>query len=196
MLRNMTVRQAAVWGPAVLAGGLALGAVAAHLAARDGGLVVVRSLDRPFLAFVLVAALTVAALLTGVRSLRGRIIVGLGTFVVALLCVPVAMIGIMDGGRTESLRRAAPGQGDRTLVVETGHAMIDPLWWVSVEQGSGLTARRWHVGYFNGDAVGNEMVEAAWDGPGRIRLTTGDGAVHLVELATNGRPRTTVSRGY
>ncbi|MDQ0943472.1 hypothetical protein QFZ67_005177 [Streptomyces sp. V1I1] len=28
---------------------------------------------------------------------------------------------------------------DRRVVVRSGSAMIDPLWWVTVEQGHGLT---------------------------------------------------------
>lgn len=76
--------------------------------------------------------------------------------------------------------------------------MIDPLWWVYVDGGSGLTKRRWHVGYFNG-GVSDALVEASLVGPHRVRLATGGGGetqVHLVDLIPeSGEPLPTLSRG-
>lgn len=60
--------------------------------------------------------------------------------------------------------------------------MIDPLWWVTVEQGHGLTAREWDVGHFNGVAGDYEPASVARDGPHRLRMTTASGEDFLVDL--------------
>ncbi|MGW4896070.1 hypothetical protein ACWEQL_28020 [Kitasatospora sp. NPDC004240] len=92
--------------------------------------------------------------------------------------------------------RPAPGRSDRSLVIHRGTAMIDPLWWVSVDDGSWLTARRWPVGYFNGDDTRNALASAEWDGPDRIRLTTAGGEVFVVGLdPETGRPERKVRAG-
>ncbi|MEU6759839.1 hypothetical protein, partial [Streptomyces sp. NPDC046685] len=56
--------------------------------------------------------------------------------------------------------------------------------------------RRWAVGYFNGDATDNELREAVWTGPDRIRMTTSGGVVHEVTVASGGRPDRIVSAGW
>lgn len=62
--------------------------------------------------------------------------------------------------------------------------------------GSGLTARRWPVGFFNGDATDNALASAEWDGPDRIRLATEGGEVFVVALdPETGRPERTVQAG-
>ncbi|MFD9409655.1 hypothetical protein ACFWBN_21930 [Streptomyces sp. NPDC059989] len=73
--------------------------------------------------------------------------------------------------------------------------MIDPLWYVYVHEDGRLGERRWAVGYFNGDDPDNELREAVWTGPDRIRMTTAGGAVLEVTVAPGGRPDRTVSAG-
>ncbi len=96
------------------------------------------------------------------------------------------------------MKKAAPDRSDRRLVVKEGADLIDPLWWVYVDTGSGLTKRRWQVGYFNGDDPGNGLAETSWAGPNRIRLVTEDEdtQVHFVDLSPeSGRPLRTLSMG-
>lgn len=112
----------------------------------------------------------------------------LGTLVVTLA---VGLFGFPGG--QETMRAGAPDRPDRHLVVEVGAAMVDPLWWVYVDEGSGLTARRWH----DGDDCAPRAAE--WDGPDRVRLTVDTGErdeVHVVELSpSDGRPHRMVDRG-
>jgi NAD(P)-dependent dehydrogenase (short-subunit alcohol dehydrogenase family) len=53
---------------------------------------------------------------------------------------------------------------------------------------------------YAGDASANALVEAEWEGPNRVRLTTGgeeeERTVHVVEISpSDGRPLRTVSMG-
>lgn len=78
--------------------------------------------------------------------------------------------------------------------------MIDPLWWVYVDEGWGPAARRWQVGFFNGDVSSHGLTEASWAGPDRIRLVTGDVGVdartHYIDLDPDtGRPLRTLTLG-
>ncbi|MEJ8645078.1 hypothetical protein WKI68_35415 [Streptomyces sp. MS1.HAVA.3] len=106
------------------------------------------------------------------------------------------VLALLDGGQEQTRSLAAPGRDDRRLVVEEGSAMIDPLWYVYVHQGSWPWERRWAVGSFNGDATDNELREAVWTAPDRIRMTTEEGAVHEVTLDSGGRPDRIVSAGW
>ncbi|MEU7602199.1 hypothetical protein [Streptomyces sp. NPDC041003] len=48
----------------------------------------------------------------------------------------------------------------------------------------------------NGDATDNELREAVWAGPDRIRMTTSGGEVFEVTVAAGGRPDRVVSAGW
>ncbi|MEU4097567.1 hypothetical protein [Streptomyces sp. NPDC026673] len=180
-----------------VAGAMVLGAWIGWRESRSGGLLVVAQvLDHPvLLGLVALAALT-GALLAVVRNRVLRVLIpvvaALGAAVVAM---PVVLF--LGFGPQETMSRAAPDRADRRLVVEEGAAMIDPLWWVYVDEGSGLTRRRWQVGYVNGDF--SVLREAAWEGSHRVRLTvdTGEGdKVHVIELSpADGRPDRTVTVG-
>ncbi|MBB4948599.1 hypothetical protein F4556_004134 [Kitasatospora gansuensis] len=161
---------------------------------QDGGFVLLRGLHQPGLVFPVVLLALLSAVLLGCEDTWIKV----GTSLVAALLLFVSMpFYLMDGfedpERTKTL--AAPDGSGRRLVVEEGAAMIDPLWWVSVESGSGVTARRWKVGYFNGDDYVNGLNEVAWDGPDRVRLVTGDSRVHLIDVGADGRPDRTLSLG-
>ncbi|MFE2541590.1 hypothetical protein [Actinacidiphila glaucinigra] len=164
---------------------------------RSGGLLVAAQLlDHPMVFAVAVGATLTAALLLAVRGaiLRSLILVA-GVFGTLVVTLAAGLFG--SPGGQETLRAGAPDRPDRHLVVEEGAAMIDPLWWVYVDEGSGLTTRRWHVGLVNGDHYALRAAE--WDGPDRVRLTVDTGErdeVHVVELSpSDGRPQRMVDRG-
>ncbi|WP_030965178.1 hypothetical protein [Streptomyces sp. NRRL S-378] len=163
----------------------------------DGGLVVLNEVGRHFVAlgWLSLTALCGAVLL-GVRRPMTRVTVGVPVLALGapVMCL-VTLLAMLDGGQEQAESQPAPGRDDRRLVVETGSAMIDPLWFVYVHQGTWPRERRWAVGYFNGDATDNELHEAVWTGPDRIRLTTSGGVVHEVTVAPGGRPDRTVSAG-
>ncbi|MFI9614555.1 hypothetical protein ACIHCM_23310 [Streptomyces sp. NPDC052023] len=164
---------------------------------RSGGLLVVAQvLHHPVLFGLLVLAVLTAAVIVGVRNLLFRSLVLVAAILIGLLAIPMLLFA--GAGREVTTNEAAPSRSDRHLVVVEGAAMIDPLWWVYVDEGSGLTKRRWHVGYFNG-GVSDALVEASWVGPDRVRLVTAGGEdtqVHLVDLSPeSGQPLRTLSRG-
>ncbi|MER7734369.1 hypothetical protein ABTX80_26120 [Streptomyces erythrochromogenes] len=163
----------------------------------DGGLVVLNRVGTHSVAFGWVAlAALCGAVLLGVRRPMTRVTVGVPVLALGapVMCI-VTLLSMLGGGQEQESSVAAPGREDRRLVVETGSAMIDPLWFVYVHQGTWPRERRWAVGYFNGDATDNELREAVWTGPDRIRLTTSGGEVHEVTVAPGGRPDRTVSVG-
>ncbi|WP_405788229.1 hypothetical protein OG753_10620 [Streptomyces sp. NBC_00029] len=185
----------------------ALSAVAAVLVAvaliayrwggSDGGLVILNKVHGHFATMGWLALVfLIAAALLGAQRPYTRVALALP---VAVLGVPVmtifTMLSLLGGGQEQSESLGAPGREDRRLVVERGSAMIDPLWFVYVHQGEGLWERRWAVGYFNGDADDNELREAVWTAPDRIRLTTSGGVVEEVTITADGRPDRTVSVG-
>ncbi|MFJ3726225.1 hypothetical protein ACIPYQ_27200 [Streptomyces sp. NPDC090045] len=182
-----------------MAAALVATALAAHLwGGSDGGLVV---LIRVRGHFVAIGWLTLAALcgavLLGLRKPMTRVTVGVPVLGLgAPVMVLVTMLAMLDGGQEQTRSLAAPGRDDRRLVVEEGSAMIDPLWYVYVHEGSGPWERRWIAGHFNGDATDNELREAVWAGPDRIRMTTREGAVHEVTITPGGRPDRVVSAGW
>ncbi|MEV7616169.1 hypothetical protein [Streptomyces sp. NPDC089799] len=185
------------WAVVMLLAATALAAVAGLAAAqpRDGGLVVAASVrSHPLLMGFTALALLAGSVRLGVRTRRLRLglLVPLGGLgLVLMLSAPLVLLVV--GDVEETARVPAPGRGDRRLVVEEGSAAIDPLWYVYVHQGGGLTERRWRVGFFNGDAMGNELADASWETADRVRMVTGDGAVHVVRIAPNGRPERFVS---
>ncbi|MFG2642420.1 hypothetical protein ACGFYP_15805 [Streptomyces sp. NPDC048370] len=177
---------------------LCLAEVAGWWCSRDGGLVLVAKVfHHPLLFGVLVVGLLTAAVFVGVRNLLVRILAGVAAGLALLAAFPFFLLASLP---EETSDRTAPGRPDRHLVIEEGSAMIDPLWWVYVDEGWGPTQRRWKVGYFNGDDYTNGLYEASWAGPDRIRLVTGDPEdetqVHLIDLdPETGRPLRTLSMG-
>ncbi len=186
-----------VLGLVVAAGVAVVAETVGWWSSRSGGLLVVaQALHHPLLfGLSALAALTAAAVL----GVRNRVVRGLVLMTAALMTLLALPFFLLGSGREVTMDKAAPHHSDRHLVVEEGAAMIDPLWWVYVDEGSGLTKRRWLVGYFNGDVADNALVEASWAGPDRIRLITGDEEsrqVHVVGLTPgSGKPERTVSQG-
>ncbi|MGA5642818.1 hypothetical protein ACPCTN_29270 [Streptomyces cinereoruber] len=205
MTEETAVRGRKAWSSpramVLAAGCLVLAAAAGWWADRDGGLLwVARLFDHPLLFGLLVTGLLAAALMVAVRNLVVRILTWATLGLVLLASFPFFLFAAF-GAASETSDTAAPGRDDRSLVVEEGADMIDPLWWVYVDEGRGPSTRRWQVGRFNGDAADNALAEASWEGPDRLRLVTGyaeDGTeqVHLVDLdPETGRPSRTVKKG-
>ncbi|MFF8270214.1 hypothetical protein ACF059_22970 [Streptomyces sp. NPDC016562] len=186
---------------ALLAGAVALvtTALAAHRwGGPQGGLVLLSQVKAHFTAMGWLTLVALgAAVLLGVRTPAMRVALGVPVLVLGVPVMFLATVLAQLGGGQEQTRSvAAPGRDDRRLVVEEGSAMIDPLWYVYVHEGSWPRERRWAVGYFNGDATHNELREAVWTGPDRIRMTTAGGVVHEVTVAPGGRPDRIVSAGW
>ncbi|WP_344558842.1 hypothetical protein [Kitasatospora saccharophila] len=171
-------------------------AYAATQAARDGGSVVlIEVFHHPLSYGAAVLVLIVLAVLIGFRSRGTRALLLVPILGCALLVSPFALL-VFGSMPHKTVDRPAPGRSDRSLVVHEGTAVIDPLWWVSVDAGSGLTARRWPIGYFNGDAPDNALASVQWDGPDRIKLATEGGEVFVVALdPESGRPERQVRVG-
>ncbi|MBT2365367.1 hypothetical protein J7E88_08525 [Streptomyces sp. ISL-10] len=195
--RRRTIIRALVGAAAACAAAVPVG----HWAARPGGLLALaQTFDHPLLFGRLFLAALTAALLLGVRHVAVRIVVTVPAAAAVLFGGPVSLL-LAQSGITKTIQNApAPGRPDRHLVVEEGAAMIDPIWLVHVDEGTGLATRRWQVAHFKGDDPANALTEAAWAGPDRIRLVTddGDGGVrtHAIDLSpTTGEPSRTLSRG-
>ncbi|MFJ3792409.1 hypothetical protein [Kitasatospora sp. NPDC090091] len=187
-----------MWGALGGAGALMVAAVTGRVNRRSGGLLVLREwLDRPLLFGTLVLALFFVALVSSrgkvwARSALGAVVVALAMGTVPLWFLSTVVFS--DDHRT-TRNEAAPGRPDRRLVVEQDTAGFgpDPLYWVYLDEGTGLGTRRWKVAYVNGDA--NGIKELGWAGPDRLRLVT-EQADLVIRIAGNGRPDRTVEDGY
>ncbi|MFJ6450777.1 hypothetical protein ACIQNV_29675 [Streptomyces hydrogenans] len=111
---------------------------------------------------------------------------------VLLLLGRLAFGGLLSPDWRESRRVAAPGGAERYVTVETGRAVIDPLWRVTVVSGSGLTARG-HVVATYGERSG--FLAVAWDGPDTLLVTGTDGVVPIRLDSRTGKPDRTVDLG-
>ncbi|MFF4342992.1 hypothetical protein ACFY00_24065 [Kitasatospora sp. NPDC001540] len=189
-------RRTVAFGLLALAALLVALVYAAARATRDGGpVVLIEGFHHPLPYGAAVLALIVLAVLAGFRSRATRTLLLVPILGCALLASPFALLGFGSAPH-KTADRSAPGRSDRSLVIHEGSAVIDPLWWVSVDAGSGLTARRWPVGYFNGDDPDNALASAQWDGPDRIKLTTEGGEVFVVALDPGtGKPERRVRMG-
>ncbi|MFB8262076.1 hypothetical protein [Kitasatospora purpeofusca] len=189
-------RRSVALGLLALAALLVVLTYAGMRADQYGGLVVlIEVFDHPLPLGALAGVLLALAILIGIRSVSARALLIALLLGWTLLISPVALL-LFDDMPQKTAVRPAPGRPDRSLVIHEGAAMIDPLWWVSVDEGSGLSARRWPVGFFNGDATDNELTSAEWDGPDRIRLATRGGEVFVVALdPETGRPGQQVRAG-
>jgi hypothetical protein len=166
-------------------------------ASRSGGLLVLaRTLDHPLLLAAAVSAVLIAAAIVGTRRLWIRVVVVLPAVVAGLAAPSLAvLLTLLAGDSHVTIDKVAPGKADRRLVVEQGSTTLEPVWWVYVDEGGWPVTRRWNVGYFNGDAVSNELVDASWLAADRLRLVTRSGRVHVVALSADGRPARTVTVG-
>ncbi|MEU9043862.1 MULTISPECIES: hypothetical protein [unclassified Kitasatospora] len=167
---------------AVLALLVLLGAVGQY-SERPGGLLVLRDwFDRPLLLCTVALPLLLVVLYCVTWSAWIRVVLGVGVLLTAAATVPLWIF--LDDPRSTATR-PAPDRSDRRIVRQEEPGMLSTAQWVFVDQGTGLTTRRWQVAYAGfryGDGV-----DAAWDGPDRIRLTYGSRTA-VIDLAADGRP--------
>ncbi|MFD9062459.1 hypothetical protein ACFVZ3_13170 [Kitasatospora purpeofusca] len=166
------------------------------LASQDGGpAVVVEVAYHPLSVGAAIVVLTSLAILIGILSVPVRAVLITLFLTGAMVTSPLVML--MFGDMPEKTAdRPAPGRPDRSLVIHEGASTIEPMWWVSVDEGSGLTAHRWPAGFFDGVNAVNALASAEWDGPDRIRLATRGGEVYVVALdPETGRPERKVRAG-
>ncbi|MFG2835633.1 hypothetical protein ACGFYE_11660 [Streptomyces zaomyceticus] len=173
-------------GRVLLGGGVAAGVgclVGPRLAESTGLLVLTGAFEHRWPGFLVAVALLGAAVRLLARgALRRRLLAVCVVAAVAAVWFRMVLFPMLGTAWEVTGRTAAPDGADRYVVVEEGSLMIDPLWRVSVVDGSGLTARRWTVGTFNGDAADGVLTKVAWSGPGSLVLTTGEGGVTTVRL--------------
>ncbi|WP_055600083.1 hypothetical protein [Streptomyces aureus] len=172
-------------GRVLLAGGVATGVgclVGPHLAESTGLLVLTGAFEYRWQSFLVAVALFGAATRLLARgAVRRRVLAVCAFAAVTAVWFRMVLFPMLSTDWEETGRTAAPDGADRYVVVEEGSDMIDPLWRVSVVDGSGLTARHWTVATFNGDA-GGVLAKLAWSGPDTLALTTGEGQVTTVRL--------------
>ncbi|MFF8807286.1 hypothetical protein [Streptomyces omiyaensis] len=126
------------------------------------------------------------------RGVRETVTVLCAAGAVLLLFFRLVLFDVFSGGWEETQRIAAPGGGDRSVRIEQGSAMIDPLWRVSVVDGSGLTARSHLVASYDGN-TGFHAV--AWDGPDRLLVTDDGGTTTITLDPADGEPHRTIGTG-
>ncbi|MEU9236014.1 hypothetical protein [Streptomyces subrutilus] len=145
----------------------------------------------------LALAALVGAVLLGVTksSLRVPLVTMLLVIGVPTLLLGGFLSAVFGGSDEEVKTEAAPGRGDRHLLVVARSGSLDPVWCVYVDQGNPPLEHRWSVGCFNGDSEDNVLSETVWMASDRIRMTTKGGAVHEVAITPNGRPDRVVSVG-
>ncbi|WP_395296715.1 hypothetical protein ACF9IK_27155 [Kitasatospora hibisci] len=182
-----------MWGALGGAGALMVAAVTGRVNSRSGGLLILREwLDRPLLFGTLALALFLVALVSSRGKVWARSVLGAVAVTLAVGAVPLWFLsGALSDDHRTTRNEAAPGRPDRRLVVQEDTAGFgpDPLFWVYLDEGTGLGTRRWDVAYVDGDA--NGIKELGWAAPDQLRLVTEQGT-HLIRIAGNGRPDRTV----
>ncbi|MEV7774711.1 hypothetical protein [Kitasatospora sp. NPDC086791] len=171
--------RAALAGLALLA---LLGAVG-RFSRRPGGLLVLRDwLDRPLPLCTAALPLLLVVLYCVTWRAWIRVVLGVGVLLAAAATVPLWVF--LDAPLVTGTQRA-PDRPDRRIVRQEELGMLSTAQRLFVDQGTGLTTRRWQIAY--ADFSYRDTVEAAWDGPDRIRLTSG-GRATVIDLAADGRP--------
>ncbi|MEU6169087.1 hypothetical protein [Streptomyces tanashiensis] len=187
-------------GQVLLAGGVAAGVaclVGPWLAESSGLLFLTGAFEYRWPSFLVAAVLLGAAvrLLTDRQAVRIPVIAVCAVAVVGAVWFRLVLFPVVGAAWEETGRTPAPGGVDRYLVVEEGAAMIDPLWRVSVVDGSGLGAQIWRVAHFDGDTADGALARVTWSGPDALVLTTADGEATTVRLdSRTGKPERQLSR--
>ncbi|MER7772929.1 hypothetical protein [Kitasatospora sp. NPDC096140] len=169
---------------------LVLLGVVGRYSERPGGLLVLRDwFDRPLLLFTAALPLLLVVLYCVTWRAWIRVVLGVGVLLAAVATVPLWLF--LDAPYDTGTQRA-PDRSDRRIVRQEEPGMLSTAQWVFVDQGTGLTARRWpiaHAGFRYGDEI-----DAAWDGPDRVRLTSGS-TTKVIDLAADGRPSDSLTLG-
>ncbi|MEV7565791.1 hypothetical protein [Streptomyces tanashiensis] len=187
-------------GQVLLAGAAAAGAaclVGPWLAESTGLLVLTGAFEYRWPSFLVAAVLLGAAvrLLTDRPAVRVPVIAVCAVAVVGAVWFRLVLFPMVGAAWEETERTAAPGGVGRYVVVEEGAALIDPLWRVSVVDGSGPGAHIWRVAHFNGDTADGALSRVTWSGPDALVLTTAEGGATTVRLdPRTGKPERRLSR--
>ncbi|CAM5461871.1 hypothetical protein GCM10010329_32530 [Streptomyces spiroverticillatus] len=177
---------------------LALLLAAGVQAGQDGGLLwVARAFDHPLVITLAILGLLERAAYVGLNHPVARALaIALGLLTGLITLVSVTYVLVMGLWSTTVSSENAPGRTDRRVVVESVPGILDPLWEAYVFEGAGPFQRHWKLGFFNGDDPDNELTDATWSGPSQVRIVTGDGHAHLIDLdPESGRPTRPLNRG-
>ncbi|MFF2149097.1 hypothetical protein [Kitasatospora sp. NPDC058190] len=162
---------------------LTLLGAAGDYSAGSGGLLVLREwFDRPLLLFTVALPLLLVVLYCVTWRAWIRVVLGVGVMLAAAATVPLWLF--LDAPQATATQKA-PNRSDRRIVRQEQAGMLSTAQWIFVDQGTGLTTRRWQIAY--ADFRVDDSIDAAWDGPDRIRLTYGSWT-KVIDLATDGRP--------
>ncbi len=116
-------------------------------------------------------------------------VLGIGVLLAAAAVMPLWVF--LDDPAVAATQRA-PDRPDRRIVRQEQPGMLNTAQWVFVDQGTGLATRRWQIayaGFHYGDGI-----DAAWDGPDRVRLSYGNRTT-VIDLAADGRPDGSLTLG-
>lgn len=123
------------------------------------------------------------------RSVRQAVAGACAAGAVLVVFFRLVLFDVFSAGWEETGRVPAPGGAERAVRIEQGSAIIDPLWRLSVVEGSGLTARSHPLASY-GETTGFHAV--AWDGPDALLVTDGDGTTRITLDPATGTPHRTV----
>ncbi|MGW2253135.1 hypothetical protein ACWCXH_23460 [Kitasatospora sp. NPDC001660] len=164
---------------------LLLLAVIGHYNSRSGGYLVLRQwFDRPLLLWTLAIPALFVAVLNVPWWMWLRIL--LATAVTLLAAGTIMLWLFLWTSTVVKGTQEAPGRADRRIVQEETGWALDSTTAYYVDEGTGLTTRRWLIvdeGPYD-DPTGTTV---RWSGPDRIQVTTDTGTV-TIDLAADGRP--------
>ena len=151
---------------------------------RHAGLLLMASLGS-----LIVAVIVVPPLPAWGNVLRVLAVLGLG-LVLAVVALFVTF-SFVDG----ETRTASP-DGRSIVVVTEGSDMIDPVWYVTVQQSSPLVARTWDIGCFNGDNPESGLASVRWVSSTLVEAKAESGRTFQITIdPSKSRPSTTISSG-
>ena len=126
------------------------------------------------------------------RRRRIRLRVAAACLVLAALGGLIMLWPAISRG-TEARVVPAPGLAGYEAVVYESHALVDPLWSLTVRQRGGFWSKEWDLGCINGDDPAADLKSVSWRDPTRLVVAS---QLHEVEIAVNsktGEPATTPS---
>ncbi|MER7753895.1 hypothetical protein [Kitasatospora sp. NPDC097643] len=159
---------------------------------RSGGLLVLSEwFDRPLLMVSLALPVLLVVLYCVTWRAWIRVVLGIGVLLTALGTVPLWLFFDHDPYVTRT--EVAPGRADRQIVEAEYGAFLRENRDVYLDQGAGLTTRRWRLVHAT-PAFGGAF-RVAWVGADRVRLEFPGGRTELIELAADGRPSSSFTLG-
>ena len=139
-------------------------------------------------------SLIVAVIVAPPLPLWGNVLRVLAVLGLSLVLAVVALfvaLSFVDG----STRTVSP-DGRSVAVVTLGSDMIDPLWYVTIQQTSPLVARTWDIGCFNGDSPEYGLASVRWLSSTLFEAKAESGRTFQVIIdPRNSQPSATISSG-